>query len=74
MTEVNPIMNEVLKPARNMSKNIRNSYLTSNHPFQKSSTGQNSLFYIDPAIRGRISKILKRTKSSNTFKHNINTI
>ena len=52
MTEVNPIMNEVLKPARNMSKNTRNSYLKSNHPFQKSSTGQNSLFYIDPAVRG----------------------
>ena len=52
MTEVNPIMNEVLKPARNMSKNTRNIYLKSNHLFQKSSTGQNSLFYIDPAVRG----------------------
>ena len=55
-------MNKVLRPAENIRINLRNSYLKSNHLFRKTSTEQNSLSYIGPAIWNRILEILKKTK------------
>ena len=64
-------MNEVFRPAENIRINTRNSYLELNHPFRKTSTGQNDLSYIVPVIWNRIPEILKKTKNLNTFKHNM---
>ena len=52
-------MNDVFRPAENIRINTRNSYLKLSHPLRKTSTGQNSLSYIGPAI----------WKNLNTFKH-----
>ena len=43
-------MNEVFRPAENIRISTRNSYLELSHPFQKTSTRQNGLSYIGPAI------------------------
>ena len=61
-------MNEVFRPAENITINMRNNYLTLSHPFQKTSTGQNGLSYIGPAIWNRIQEILKK-KKFEYFKH-----
>ena len=56
---------QIFRPAENIRINTRNSHL------RKTSTGQNSLSYIGPAIWNRIPEILKRTKNLNTFEHNM---
>ena len=43
-------MNEVVRSAKNIGINTRNSCLKLSHPFRKTSTGQNGLSYIGPAI------------------------
>ena len=55
----------------NIRINAINSYLKLSHPFRKTSTKQNGLSYIGPAIWNRIPEILKKTKNLNTFKHKI---
>ena len=60
-------MNEVFRPTENIKLNTRNSHLKLNHPFRKTSNGQNG--YIGPAICNRIPEILKKTKNLNTVKH-----
>ena len=50
-------MNEVFRPAENMTIYTRNSFLKLNHPFRKTSTGQKGLPYIGPAIWNRITEI-----------------
>ena len=62
-------MNEVFRPAANVRINTRSSYLKFNHPFRKTSIGQNGLPYIGPAIWNRIPEILKKIKNLNIFKH-----
>ena len=62
-------MNEVFRLAENMRINARNSFLTLNHLFQKTSTKQKGLSYIGPAIWNRISEIFKKIRNLNTFKH-----
>ena len=62
-------MNEVFRLAQNITINTRNSYLMLSHTFRKTSTEQNGLSYIGPAIWNRIPEILKKTKNLNTFKH-----
>ena len=62
-------MNEVFRLAENRRIITRNKYFKLSHPFRKTSTGQNSLSYIGPAIWNRIPEILKKTKNMNTFKH-----
>ena len=59
-------MSEVFRPFENMRINARNSYLKLNYPFRKTSTGQNVLCCIGPAIWSRIPEILKKTKNVNT--------
>ena len=56
-------MNEVFRPAENIRINTRNNYLKLSHPFRKTSTGQNGLSYIGPAIWNRIPEILKKPKN-----------
>ena len=62
-------MNDVFRQAGNIRINTRNGYLNLSHPFRKTSTGQNGLSYIGPAIWNRIPEILKKTKNLNTFKY-----
>ena len=62
-------MNEVFRPAENIRINTRNRYLKLINPFRKTSTEQNGLSYIGPAIWNRIPEILKKTKNLNTFKY-----
>ena len=62
-------MNEVFRLAENIRRNMRNSYFKLSHPFRETSTGQNGLSYIGPAIWNRIPEMLKKTKNLNTFKH-----
>ena len=51
---------------------MRNNYFKLNHPFQKTSIGQNGLSYIRPAIWKRIPEILKKTKNTlNTIKDKV---
>ena len=64
-------MNEVFRPAENTKIITRNSCLKLNHPFRKTSIGQNGLSYIGHAIWNRILEILKKTKNLNTFKFNL---
>ena len=61
-------MNKVFGPAENIRINVRNSYLKLIILFGKTSTGQNDLSYIGPAIWNRSPEILKKTKNLNTFK------
>ena len=61
--------NEVFRPAQNTRINTRNSYFKLSRPFRKTSTGQNNLSYIGPAIWNKIPEILKKNKNLNTFKH-----
>ena len=42
--------NENFRPAENIRINTRNSSLKLRHPFRKTSTGENDLSYIGPAI------------------------
>ena len=58
-----------IKQTKNIRINTRNSYLKLNHPFRKTSTRQNRLFYIGPAVWKRIPQIFKKTKNLNTFKY-----
>ena len=60
-------MNKVFRPPENIRINLRNSYLKSKHLFQKTSTEQNGLSYIGPAIWNRILEILKKTKKFEYF-------
>ena len=60
---------EVFKSAENIRITTRSRYLKLNHPFGKTSTAQNGLSYIGPAIWNRIPEILKKTKNFNTCKH-----
>ena len=62
-------MNEAFRSAENIRISTRNSYLKLSHHFRKTSTGQNGLSYLGPAIWNRIPEILKKTKNVNTFKH-----
>ena len=62
-------MNKVFRLAENIIINTRNSYLKLSILFRKTSTGQNGLSYIGPAIWNRIPEILKKTKNWNTFKY-----
>ena len=64
-------MKEVFRTAENIRINARNSFLKLNNPFRKTSTGQNGLSYIGPAIWNRIPEILKKTKNLRTFKHKV---
>ena len=59
-------MNEVFRLAENITINMRNNYLKLSHPFQKTSTAQNGLSYIGPAIWNRIPEILKKKKLSTS--------
>ena len=59
-------MNEVFRPVENIRINTRNSYLKFNHPFRKTSTRKNELFYTGPAIWNRIPNF--EEKKINTFK------
>ena len=62
-------MNEVFRPTENIRINTRNCYFKLKHPSRNTSTRQNGLSDIGPAIWKRIREILKKTKNSNTFKH-----
>ena len=62
-------MNEVFKLAEQTRINTRNSCLTLSYPFWKTNTSQNDMSYIGPVIWSKITKILKKTKNLNTFKH-----
>ena len=62
-------MNKVFRLAENIIINTRNSYLKLSILFRKTSTGQNGLSNIGPAVWNRIPEILKKTKNWNTFKH-----
>ena len=59
----------IFKRAENIRINTRNSYLKLSYPFRKTSTGQNGLSYIEPAIWNRIPEISKKIKNLNSFKH-----
>ena len=62
-------MNEVFRPAKNITINTRYSCLKLNYPYRKTSNGQKGLSHIGPAFWNSISEILKKTKNLNTFKH-----
>ena len=53
-------MNEIFRPVKNIRINTRNNYLKLNHPFRKTSTGQNGLSYIGSAIWNIIQETLKK--------------
>ena len=61
-------MNKVSRPAENMRINTRNSFHKLNYPFQKTSTRQKGLSYIEPAIWNRILEIIEKNRNLNTFK------
>ena len=62
-------MNKVYRPAENIRVNTRNNYLKLPHSFRETTTEQNGLSYIGPAIWNRIPEIFMKTKNLNTFKH-----
>ena len=65
-----PILCEVFRQAENTRTTTRNSYPKLSDPLQKTSTGQNSLSYIGPAIWKKIPEILK-TKNLNTLSSSV---
>ena len=66
-----PAYMKVFRPTRNIRINTRNSCFKLSHPLRKTSTGQNGLSYIRPALWNRIPDNLKKTKNFNTCKHNM---
>ena len=62
-----PILGEVFRQAENIRITTRNSYLKLSDPFRITSTGQNSLSYIELVIWNRIPEILKKATNLNTF-------
>ena len=50
---------------------LRNSYEILQQPFCKTSTGQNTLSFIGPALQNKIPEQIKRTTNVNAFKHNL---
>ena len=60
-------MNEVFRLAENTRIHTRNSYLKLNHPFQKTSNGENDLSYIG------VEEVLKKRENLNVFKLEMNT-
>ena len=50
---------------------LRNSYKKLQLPFRKTSTGQNVLSFIGPALWNKVPEEVKRTTNLNTFKHNL---
>ena len=66
-----PAYMKVFRPTKNIRINTRNSCFKLSHPLRKTSTGQNGLSYIRPALWNRIPDNLKKTKNFNTCKHNM---
>ena len=64
-------LNEVFELACSNNLRTRNSYLKLICPFRKSNMGQNALSFIGPIIQNKTPEVLKKTKSINTFKHDL---
>ena len=53
------------------NSSLRNSYQKLHQPFRKTSTGQNALCFIAPALWNKVPKEIKRTTNLNTFKYDL---
>ena len=64
-------LNEVFELASPNNLRTRNRYLKLICLFRKTNMGLNALFFIGPSIWNKTTKVLKKTNSINTFKHNL---
>ena len=64
-------LNEVFMKAPESNSSLRNSYQKHQQPFHKTSTGQNALSSIGPALWNQVPEEIKRTTNLNAFKHNL---
>ena len=53
------------------SSSLRNRYQNLQQPFRKTSTGQNALSFIGPALLNKLPEEIKRIANLNIFKHNL---
>ena len=53
------------------SSSLRNSYQKLQQTFCKTSTGQNVLSFIGPALWDKVLEEIKRRTDLNAFKHNL---
>ena len=64
-------LNEVFDVAVENNFQLRGSFQKLKCPFRKTNTGQLALSYIGPTFWNKTPDTLKRTKTLNTFKHNL---
>ena len=64
-------LNEVFELACSNNLRTRNSYLKLIYPFRKSNMRQKALSFIGRIIWNKTPEVLKKTKSINTFKHDL---
>ena len=63
-------LNEVFQWAAESNRTLRNDYLKLNHPFRKTTAGQNSLSFLGPSKWTNCESLQKKCNNINTFKHN----
>ena len=65
------LFNEVFMKVLESSSSLTNSYQKLQQSSDKTSTGQNTLPFIGPALWNTVPEEIKRTTNLNTFKHNL---
>ena len=60
-----------LMKAPESRSSLRNGNRKLKQPFRETSTGQNSLIFISPALWNKVPKLIKRTTNLNALKHNL---
>ena len=65
------LFNEVFMKALESSSSLTNSYQKLQQSSDKTSTGQNTLPFIGPALWNTVPEEIKRTANLNAFKHNL---
>ena len=65
------LFNEVFMKALESSSSLTSSYQKLQQSLDKTSTGQNTLPFIGPALWNTVPEEIKRTTNLNTFKHNL---
>ena len=64
-------LDQVYTKTPESSSSLRNSCQKPQRPFRKTNTGQNTLPFIGPALRNKVTKEINRTTNLNAFKHTL---
>ena len=64
-------LNEVFQWAVESNRILRNNYDYLEHPFQKTTAGQNSRSFLSSSKWNKLPESTKKCSNINTFKHNL---